>query len=66
MWEKEERGERLKETEGRQKKTEGVKEVTLGKFHRGGVGGVGGGEPTTSTICTKRKIPQSPVYELFQ
>lgn len=62
MWEKEERGERLKETEGRQKKTEGVKEVTLGKFHRGG----GGGEPTTSTICTKRKIPQSPIYELFQ
>ena len=41
MWEKEERGERLKETEGRQKKTEGVKEVTLGKFHRGGVGGGG-------------------------
>ena len=61
MWEKEERGERLKETEGRQKKTEGVKEVTLGKFHRGG-----GGEPTTSTICTKRKIPQFPIYELFQ
>lgn len=63
MWEKEERGERLKETEGRQKKTEGVKEVTLGKFHRGEGGG---GEPTTSTICTKRKIPQSPIYELFQ
>ena len=43
MWEKEERGERLKETEGRQKKTERVKEVTLGKFHRGGVGGEQGG-----------------------
>ena len=43
MWEKEERGERLKETEGRQKKTEGVKEVTLGKFHRGGGQGEGGG-----------------------
>ena len=62
MWEKEERGERLKETEGRQKKTEGVKEVTLGKFHRGG----GGGEPTTTTICTKIKIPKTPIYELFQ